>query len=162
MDMNITKYRFDLVFSYWIFAWFLLYFFGITQYSPKLALCVSLVENAILLGIMIFVLNSQLETIIKFLIINTFIKAIPLYSVWTDKINWKLDLVRLLVLFLVYIVWMLINSSSRLEEQNEILKNTTSPYKKAILYFMTPVTPGMLLYDDLKKYFGKIEYNGSL
>lgn len=151
--MNITKYRFDLVFSYWIFAWFLLYFFKVIQYSPKLALCISIIENAILLCLMIFVLKSQLETIIKFLIINTFIKAIPLYLIWSDKINWKRDIILIMVLFLVYVVWLFINSKSRLEEQNEILKNTKSWDKKAIIYFMAPITPGMLLYDDIKKYF---------
>lgn len=151
--MNITKYRFDLVFSYWIFAWFLLYFFKVIQYSPKLALCISLVENIILLCLMIFVLKSQLETIIKFLIINTFIKAVPLYLIWSDKINWKRDIIIIMVLFLVYVVWLFINSKSRLEEQNEILKNTKSWDKKAIIYFMAPITPGMLLYDDIKKYF---------
>ena len=151
--MNITKYRFDLVFSYWIFAWFLLYFFKVIQYSPKLALCISLIENIILLCLMIFVLKSQLETIIKFLIINTFIKAVPLYLIWSDKINWKRDIIIIMVLFLVYVVWLFINSKSRLEEQNEILKNTKSWDKKAIIYFMAPITPGMLLYDDIKKYF---------
>jgi hypothetical protein len=35
----------------------------------------------------------------------------------------------------------------------EILKNTKSWDKKAIIYFMAPITPGMLLYDDIKKYF---------
>lgn len=151
--MNITKYRFDLVFSYWIFAWFLLYFFKVIQYSPKLALCISLVENIILLCLMIFVLKSQLETIIKFLLINTFIKAVPLYLIWSDKINWKRDIIIIMVLFLVYVVWLFINSKSRLEEQNEILKNTKGWDKKAIIYFMAPITPGMLLYDDIKKYF---------
>lgn len=151
--IDFAKYRFDLVFSYWIFAWFLLYLFRIIPYSPKLALCISIIENAILLGIMIFLLQSSFETIIKFLIINTFIKALPLYAVWSDKINWRQDIVRLIILFGVYIVWILLNSSSISEERNEIVKKSNAATKSTMRYFTPPITPGMLLYDDLKKYF---------
>ena len=42
-------YRFDLLFSYWIFIWYLLYIFEIIDASPKLALIVGLIENAMLL-----------------------------------------------------------------------------------------------------------------
>ena len=145
--------RFDFVFSYWIFAWFLLYWFRVIPYSPKLAMCLSILENAVLLGIMIFLLQSSMETVTKFAIINMFIKVIPLYAVWNDKINWKRDIIIIMVLFLIYAIWLFINSKSRLEEQNEILRNTKSWDKKAMIYFMAPITPGMLLYDDIKKYF---------
>jgi hypothetical protein len=75
------------------------------------------------------------------IIINTFIKAVPLYAVWSDKINWKRDIIIIMVLFLIYAIWLFINSKSRLDEQNEILKNWNT---KTMIYFMAPITPGML------------------
>jgi hypothetical protein len=47
-------YRFDYVFSYWIFAWFLLYEFGYTSYNPKIALIIALIENIGILCLMIY------------------------------------------------------------------------------------------------------------
>jgi len=157
--IDFTKYRFDLVFSYWIFAWFLLYWFRIIPYSPKLAMCLSIAENAILLGIMILLLKSSFETIIKFLIINAFIKAIPLYAVWSDKINWKKDIIRSIILFGIYLVWLFINSSSLSQGRNEILKDAKISRNDIASYLIPPITPGMLLYDDLKKYFTCDELN---
>jgi len=75
------------------------------------------------------------------IIINTFTKAVPLYAVWSDKINWKRDIIIIMVLFLIYAIWLFINSKSRLDEQNEILKNWNT---KTMIYFMAPITPGML------------------
>ena len=37
--------RIDFVFSYWIFLWYILYEFKITQYNPKWALTFGLIEN---------------------------------------------------------------------------------------------------------------------
>jgi hypothetical protein len=157
--MDITKYRFDLVFSYWIFAWFLLYWFRVIPYSPKLAMCLSILENAVLLGIMIFLLKSSMETVIKFLMINSFIKAIPLYAVWSDKINWTQDFIRIIILFGIYAIWLFINSSSIVEEENEILQHSThkkSSLNNIVSYLIPPTTPGMILYDDLKKNFIRV------
>jgi len=157
--IDFTKYRFDLVFSYWIFAWFLLYWFRVIPYSPKLAMCLSILENAILLGIMVFLLQSSMETVTKFAIINMFIKAIPLYAVWNDKINWKQDIIRLIILFGIYAIWLYINSSALSKGENEILKNSigaNASRNNIVRYLIPPITPGMLLYDDLKKYFIRV------
>jgi hypothetical protein len=157
--MDITKYRFDLVFSYWIFAWFLLYHFGITKYSPKLALSISLAENIILFLVMVFVLKSAWGTLLKFLIINTFIKVIPIYVVWADKINWKMDLLRVTCLFLIYIAWVIFYTTFDKSSQNVLFTNANSNIEKgdpniynAFKNILTQYRPGMLLYDDIVKY----------
>ena len=51
--MSISIYRFDLGFSYWVFIWYFLYIFEIVDASPKLALTVGLIENAVLLFAMV-------------------------------------------------------------------------------------------------------------
>ena len=39
--------RGDLVFSYWIYVWYLLYIFKLIKYSPKLPLILGLIDNVI-------------------------------------------------------------------------------------------------------------------
>ena len=96
-------YRFDLLFSYWIFAWYLLYIFNIINYSPKLALIIGIIENIGLFLFMMFSLHSSNKTILSFIFINILLKVIPLYTIWNDKIYWKKDLCRIIMLFLIYI-----------------------------------------------------------
>lgn len=102
--MNI---RFDFVFSYWIFLWYLLYEWKFTKYNPKFALVVGLFENCVYLICMIFYKNSIL-TIWLFVIVNFFIKILPLYMIIETPLQ-KSDIVFSFVLFCVYIVWLIVN-----------------------------------------------------
>ena len=115
--MNI---RFDLVFSYWIFLWYLLYEWKFTQYNPKFALVIGLVENSIYLLSMLFYKNSM-RTIILFVIINIFIKILPLYMVIETTVQ-KRDIVFSFALFCVYIVWLIVNHVN-------LYKNIKDPLK---------------------------------
>jgi len=122
--------RLDLIFSYWIFAWYLLYITKITTYSPKFIIILGIIENIILLFFMIQN-GSTIETIIKFIVINTIIKFLPYYSMRNDKIIQK-DIVASIVLFIIYIVWLYINKETVLQKYNKIYnsliqnKNDTS------------------------------------
>ena len=102
--------RVDLVFSYWIFAWYLLYIVKIVKYSPKFAIGIGILENILLLCFMI--LNgSNKRTIFYFVFINTFIKVIPFYTLKREIIQVK-DVYAFFVLFLGYLIWIIINKQS--------------------------------------------------
>ena len=94
--------RLDFVFSYWIFAWWLLYAAGFTSFNPKLILILGIIENSIGL----FFLPT--EKILFYLVINLFIKVIPLYLVWNTQIQQR-DIVFTFVLFLIYLAWVKLN-----------------------------------------------------
>ena len=94
--------RLDFVFSYWIFAWWLVYAAGFTSFNPKLILILGIIENTIGL----FFLPK--EKILFYLVINLFIKVIPLYLVWNTKIQQR-DVVFTFVLFLFYVAWVKLN-----------------------------------------------------
>jgi hypothetical protein len=99
--------RFDFVFSYWIFAWYLLYMAKIVIYRPKLVILLGIIENTILLISMILY-GSNLRTISSFIIINTFIKLIPYYSLRHETIrtsDWK----PTVIIFLLYCFWIYLN-----------------------------------------------------
>ena len=102
--------RADLVFSYWIYAWFLLYAFKFVHYSPKFALFLGLIDNIIML-ILMLKFGTKGKTIFFFIIINTFIKIIPLYYLKNQKFQMK-DIYFTCGLFAIFIVWLHINEQS--------------------------------------------------
>ena len=114
--------RLDYVFSYWIFLWFILYELKLVKYSPKFIIIIGIIENLGLFSYFIYK-KSSFYNIAKFIIINIFIKIIPLYLVWKDKIIWN-DIIASLVLFLIYLLWLVINNRSNylFNEYNELIK----------------------------------------
>jgi len=111
----------DLIFSYWMFVWFLLYIFNYTAYNPKFALILGLIYNIIML-ILMFIYNSPRETIVVFVIINIFIKVVPLYYLRKDVIKWK-DIYFTCILFLIYIVWLHVNNQNLVSNVKMIFKS---------------------------------------
>ena len=114
--------RVDYVFSYWIFLWFILYELKLVKYSPKFIIIIGIIENLGLFSYFIYK-KSSFYNIAKFIIINIFIKIIPLYLVWKDKIIWD-DISASLALFLIYLLWLVINNRSNylFNEYNELIK----------------------------------------
>ena len=99
--------RFDFVFSYWIFSWYLLYELGITSFNPKFALTIALFENIIQLCMMFYFKNTIIN-IIMFCFINLFIKIIPLWRLRNTNYN-LIDVYATLILFIVLLLWMDVN-----------------------------------------------------
>lgn len=102
--------RFDLVFSYWIYFWFILYNFNITNFSPKFPLILGLIDNLIMLVLML-IFGTSSRTIFYFILINTFIKVVPLYYLRNEPIRMR-DIYFTIILFIVFIVWLHINKQS--------------------------------------------------
>jgi len=107
--MEIEKnYRFDYVFSYWIFVWYILYELKIVSYNPKIALVLGLLENLIILLFMFYFYNSFIY-IFLFCFINFFLKVIPLWRLRNTG-YFKSDICALLILFSIYLFWLYINN----------------------------------------------------
>jgi len=116
--------RFDYLFSYWIFVWYLLYFFRFTKYNPKFVLICAVIENIFLLFCMIYY-NTYLSVIILFICGMFIIKIIPLYLIWNTKIKWK-DVIFTFILLFIYISWLYINNVTVyyvLNELNQVVLN---------------------------------------
>ena len=140
-------YRFDLLFSYWIFTWFIFYYFGFVKSSPKLAIIIGIIENIVLLMSMIFIQKRSFKIILIFIILNTSFKGIPLYLIWKDKINIIQDMKNILSLFLVYLIWVLgINAKNPLETFY-VKSDKVSP----------EITPGTSLIIDISNVFEKLK-----
>uniref|UniRef100_A0A6C0JKJ3 Uncharacterized protein n=1 Tax=viral metagenome TaxID=1070528 RepID=A0A6C0JKJ3_9ZZZZ len=99
--------RFDFVFSYWIFIWYIFYELKLTTFNPLIALLIGFIENISVLFLMFYYSNSRLN-IFLFCFINFFIKVLPLWRLRYSEYNIK-DFYALIFLFLIYILWLLVN-----------------------------------------------------
>jgi hypothetical protein len=99
-----------MVFSYWILVWFILYYFKLTQFSPKFAITVGILENIVLFIFMI-IWGTSLRTKIWFVIINTLIKILPFYYLRNEPYNLK-DIYFTFGLFLLFVIWLHINKEN--------------------------------------------------
>ena len=100
--------RLDLAFSYWIFAWYLLYIYKIIKYNPLFFLIIALIENVIYLLLLIYYKNSFIY-ILLFILINFFIKVIPVWTLYKTTIK-MIDIGAGILLFFIYACWLLYNN----------------------------------------------------
>ena len=138
--------RGDLVFSYWIYLWFILYEFKIINYSPKFPLILGLIDNIIML-IMMLLYGTSHRTIFYFIIINTLIKVFPIYYLRNETIKIN-DIYFTCVLFLIFIIWLHINKQSLIGNIKLIHDS---------LIYGKDQTPFMSLLNKIKKNFRSIE-----
>ena len=99
--------RFEFTFSYWIFAWFLLYYFGATPFNPKIWLIIALSLN-ILGEINRIIFTKWTRTWsdnFTYIIANIIIKVTPIW-ILRDSPFKLADFVAGIGLFFVFIFWM--------------------------------------------------------
>jgi hypothetical protein len=142
----MSALRTDLVFSYWIYFWFILYAFKITTYSPKFPLILGLIDNIIMLILMLVYGTSQ-RTIFYFIIINTLIKIVPLYYLRNQPIKMK-DIWFTIILFIIFIFWLHINRQSLIGNLKLIHDS---------LLYGKDKTPFMAFLNKFKKNFQQLE-----
>ena len=118
------KNRFDFVFSYWIFAWYIFYALGVTTYSPKAFLILSVSINVLIFLLMIYYKNLLIY-IVLFIVANFIIKVAPIFFL-RNVSNKPRDYYAGLGLFIIYNIWLNINGTSFIE----ILKNQYSAIVK--------------------------------
>ena len=130
--------RADLIFSYWIFTWYLLYISKIVNYNPKFAILIGIIDNTIMLLMMIY-FGSNMYTIVMFIIINTFLKIVPYYTLWNKKIERK-DIIVTLFLFIIFIIWLYINKQNLTKNHKKIIDSLLhNKNKTPVLYFISKV-----------------------
>ena len=99
-----------LIFSYWIFLWYLLYTLKLVKYNPKFSILCGLLENLFIL-ILMFYYGTRKNLVLLFLIMMIVLKIIPLYMIWREKIYFK-DILFTFVLFGIYLIWIVFNKKS--------------------------------------------------
>ncbi len=103
--------RLDFIFSYWIFAWYLLYMIDVVKYSPKFLLILGIIENTIMAFYLIY---NENKSVVMFIAINTVLKLIPYYTIRNDIIKYC-DIQASFALFMIYCIWLFINRKSAIK-----------------------------------------------
>jgi hypothetical protein len=138
--------RADLVFSYWIYMWFILYEIQIIDYSPKFPLILGIIHNLIML-IFMLLYGTSIRTIFYFIVINTIIKVVPLYYLRNEAIKLN-DIYFTCGLFLLFIFWLHLNEQS--------LVGNIKLIHDSLLYGKEQ-TPFMALLNKIKSNYKTIE-----
>ena len=108
------KYRIDFIFSFWIFAWFLLYINGFTEFSPFFVLILGIIHN-----VSYFIKNmfnkSKISSQIIFVVGNIVLKIMPtIYLISKKDTHISLeDIIFTTILFIVHLIWLKINHEIR-------------------------------------------------
>jgi hypothetical protein len=112
--------RMDLILSYWLFAWFILYALGIVEANPKLILMIGFVVNMMMLAIKVV---KRSRTVIPFIIINTIIKVIPLVMLMHTEAITATNIEATVIVLLLFLIWLVINAETFVES----IKNKARP-----------------------------------
>jgi hypothetical protein len=127
--------RFDLIFSYWIFAWFIFFLLLGSKYiiSPFTALLISIIENSFMFLIMILYKVKSSE-LLFFLIINFLIKILPILYLFYKReypstiFDIYKQTIWFVFLFVIYYLWLRINGhtilSNIIDFKNKLQKRS--------------------------------------
>lgn len=129
MEITFTK-----LFTYWIVTWFLIYYFISNKIpSPKMALCIGLLQN--IFGLFSFIYTSHnLWNIFKFLMVIFFTKALPLYLVRNVPFDFPKDIYVFIGIFGIYCIHLQLLGTNVIEVYREAEDNLTKGKNNTPLY----------------------------
>ena len=143
--MNENKIvRIDFIFSYWLFFWFILYKLNIVVYNPYLGLIIGLIVNSIMF--ILFLSYKNYYKAFLFVIVNFFIKIIPIYVLRNTKIQ-KKNIYILFILYIIYLIYKKIFNNNKLKKSKKDFTNYLNTFEKEPIN-----TPFMYLLDKLIKH----------
>lgn len=133
------KITFDKLFTYWVFAWFLIYYYSIHYSvhviipSPIIGLYVGLVENLVVFISFITTSTNWIEWV-KYIMIILFTKGLPIYLIYKEPFVWSQAMYSFLLLFIVYLVYLQWLGTSVIEVYKETEKSLTQGKNNTPIY----------------------------
>ena len=106
----------EILLSSWVFYWAMLYFvirellpsMNLSWCDPTFAILFTLSYQFYALINILFRVNpfsKLIRVLVKFSILTTLFKLIPLYIVWIHKVNWVNSILSFAIVFLIYLVY---------------------------------------------------------
>lgn len=121
----------DLLFSNWIFIWFILNLFYIIPYSPKLIIILGF-GIIFFMVIYLYIKNASKYSLLKFLILNIIMKAIPLIVLYNIPIT-KNDYYFSITIFILYMFWLDVNDTNIFKVYKKLINNYINGGSKTIV-----------------------------
>jgi hypothetical protein len=125
MEKEISQNRPDLIFSYWILVWYLLYITKLVPYNPVYLFYVGISLACIQIAIM-FAYHKSFAYISSFLLATLILKGIPIYTIYKRKTTYT-DVFLMIGLVVLYLCW---------------LKTNDKNLKRFFIEFVTPDVNG--------------------
>ena len=97
-------------FSYWIFTWFLLYYFGVVTTNPKWLLVLAFIQNIIVIFLFIRY-KYTLKFILIFSLIAVLVKVIPFMLIKGTKVD-NTAFIWYFIIFGMYCLGMYLNNKN--------------------------------------------------
>jgi hypothetical protein len=101
--------RLDLLFSFWILIWYVLYIINLIKYNPKFWLFIALLSTLYNFYVMFYFKRYYMAVV--FIIIVIIFKVIPIWTLRNTALRVK-DIVAGLVLFIIYYIWLTYNNDT--------------------------------------------------
>ena len=106
--------RFDYVFSYWMFFWYVLFMVNLVPYNPFPFLVIAGLFN------MYQLLLGKIQDNTMFVIVNIFIKVLPILSLLKVPVR-QVDIQAGFVYLFMYLLWMFINKEDWLKARTPLI-----------------------------------------
>lgn len=140
--------RLDLIFSNWIFVWFVLFFIGVVQYNPTFVLVAAFCFIAFEVFYLWYI-GANEYNITKMIVLNIMLKNIPILLLWTQK---KLsiaqeDIYFTMTIFVIYNIYLQLNGTDIVVYYNKVLRNYVTTYISAEITDPTDKTIISATYD---------------
>lgn len=124
MDSLNQPLHMDLIFSYWVYLWFVIYElvsfsssktktnqYILKHWNPLMALVFALIENVAMFVHLLYIWPST-TIVAKYIGMMLLIKVWPIYQLRNTKIEWKSDILNLSLVFIVYNLYLLVNNTN--------------------------------------------------
>ena len=125
----------DLLFSYWIITWYVLYVINVIKYNPKFWLIIALLSNLYNLYFLIYF--KRYYILFVFTIFIFILKGIPLWTLRHTKLQIN-DIIAGSILFLIYYIWLNYNNETlySLFHKFYISIRDNTPTSSEFMYFL--------------------------
>lgn len=110
MEKELNPNRPDLIFSYWIIVWYVLYIIGFVPYNPKYLFILGIALAGIQFCVML-VYRKSFSYIMAFIIANLILKGVPLFTIFGRKTT-KEDVFAMVLSVAMYTLWLKLNNKN--------------------------------------------------
>ena len=128
----------DLIFSYWVLIWYVLYEIHLLKYNPKFWLIIAFLTNFYNFYFMFYF--KRYYMLFLFIMVVLIMKGIPIWTLRNTALNVK-DIIASVLLFTIYYIWLTYNNETIYSLFNKfyISIRDNKPNSTPFMYFLNSI-----------------------